>query len=73
MADYSKFANAAGCGYPKGTAQSGPRICGKTPKYRTDAPHIVINGRVCGIHARSVGLRGYTVTPLTEVEGADPQ
>lgn len=64
MADYSKYANADGCGWPTGTAGSGPSICGRPAKARTDSS-IVPNGRVCGRHASSAVRRGWTAEPLS--------
>ncbi len=64
--EYAKFRAAPGCGWMTGTAQSGPRVCDQTPKFTTGHPSVV-NGRVCGTHARKVIHDGEALTAIPAV------
>lgn len=65
MDSYAQFRTVAGCGWATGTAFTGPRICGRTAKFTTDAPSAV-NGRVCGIHRRTASGWGHTTAPISK-------
>ncbi len=69
-AEYAKFRTATGCGWITGTVYTGPRICDKPVKHTvTDGGGSrelpTVNGKVCGIHARSARDRGFTVEPIS--------
>jgi hypothetical protein len=53
--EYARFRNSTGCGHKTGTAQTGPSVCGRPPKF-TVRPGLptVVNGLVCGIYRRAV-------------------
>lgn len=51
------------CGWKTGTAQAGPRTCGRPAKAETDSPS-TSNGLVCGTHGRAALAWRNTVTPL---------
>ncbi len=67
--EYAKFRHATGCGWITGTVYSSPQICDKATKYTVTGRGgflPTVNGKVCGVHARTARGRGYTVEPIRE-------
>lgn len=69
--EYQQFRNADGCGWMMGTARSGPSVCGNRVRFTATVAAagfqhtMTVNGKVCGGHARTACVQGYTVNPLT--------
>lgn len=66
--EYAKFRDATGCGWITGTVYTGPRICDKPAKHtltHTGSRQLpTVNGKVCGVHARSANGLGFATKPI---------
>lgn len=70
--EYARFRGSTDCGAITGTVWTGPQVCGRPPKFTVDGAYSpVVNGRVCGIHARVVRRNGWTVEPLVPAVSKD--
>lgn len=70
-AEYDRFRDSPNCGWITGTVYTGPRVCDKPVKFTVaergeDEWMPTVNGKVCGIHARTAGNRGFVVEPISK-------